>query len=114
MKKDDITISGGLRQAEDSVRNLVLSTLAPLQSEIDEVAVTISYASDPPIAAGSYHCTMSLILSGRTALRSEACDCDYMLAVYKALAQMIDKTRPGGIDNERKSPNSSTQNGGSY
>ncbi len=109
MKKNTVFISEDLKQVEDRARNLIHGTLAQLPSVIDTVAMKMNHDPGFPKAAGSYHCTISLRMVGEATLHSEARDCDEMLAVYRALAKIVDQTRLTGMYDDKNRTNGALQ-----
>ncbi len=91
MRKHDDFITNDLKHIEDRAQDLILYTLKSLKSDIDILATRIVPDNPHPPAAIGYCATILMkTLDGNT-LRSEARDCDEMLAVYKALAKIIDQ-----------------------
>lgn len=91
MKSDALILGSDLRQVEDRAHKLVLQTLAPVQSGIDGIAVRIGSDNLDPSAAIGYRATILVKTLAGNPLRSESCDCDEILAVYKALAKIVDQ-----------------------
>ncbi len=93
MKKDDIFITGDLKHVKNRVQQLILNTLESKHSDIDLVAVKMGYGKKLQSIACVYNCTIQVKTLAGNKFRSEASDCDEMLAVYGALSKIID-----GID----------------
>ena len=91
MKNDALIFGSDLRQVEDRAHKLVLHTLAPVQSAVDVIAVRVGSDNLDPSAAIGYRATILLTTLAGNTLRSEGCDCDEMLAAYKAIAKIVDQ-----------------------
>ncbi|MCP4685451.1 MAG: hypothetical protein GY867_08375 [bacterium] len=94
MKQDCVLITGNLTQLEERARRLVYRTLVQLDSSIDIVAVKIEPDRTGGLTGIGYRCTILLKTLGDKTLRSEACDCDELLAVYEALTGMVNNLDP--------------------
>lgn len=94
MKIEDVFITCDHSQVEDGARQLVHSTLAVLEPAIDIVAVKVSRDNTSPMATSGFHCTILLRSKDGAITRAEARDCDEMLAVYKALDEIIRQIQP--------------------
>jgi len=91
MDKDIVVITGNHEKNEERARQLIGRTLAPLRPEIDIIAVKISQDDVLPLVTYNYHCTILLKIEGGAIIRAEARDCDDILAVYRALAKIVDQ-----------------------
>ncbi len=104
MKKENVTVTGVLRQTEEFARRLVCQTLVRPENPIDIVAVKISPDDSPNMASIGYRCTILLRTARGATLRSEARDCDEMLAVYSALSNIVDGVAPEQVTDGSRKP----------
>jgi len=91
VNRDIVFITGDLEQIEERTRQLFNRTLAPLESTIDVIAVKIDHDKTLSSASFDFRCTILLKIKGGATLRAEGCDCDDILAVYRALAKIVDQ-----------------------
>lgn len=91
MKTDIVFANGGLERIERHARKLINRTLAPLNSAIEIVAVKIDHDMAIPSASFDFHCTILLKIEGGATIRGEGRDCDDILAIYRAIAKIIDQ-----------------------
>ncbi len=91
MDKDIIVITGNHDGNEEHARQLINSTLTPMESVIEIVAVKVDYNRTVPLVTCNYYCTILLKIEGGAVIRAETRDCDDILAVYKALAKIVDQ-----------------------
>ena len=89
MKPDALFIVDDLKQVEDRARKLILHTLAHVQSEIDIMAVKIDLDNPQSLSAIGYRVVILVKTTGGDSLRSEARDCDEILAVHMALDKLV-------------------------
>ena len=95
MKGNYVLVSEDLARIERIARRLVVRTTAHFQPGIEIAGVKNSFGGATPVDAYDYRCTILVkSVSGNT-LRSEARDCDEMVAVYKALGDIVDQHTAG-------------------
>ncbi len=93
MDNNFILIAGSLEKTTEArVRQLVNRTLAPLEPVIDIIVVNVGHDNTLPLDTFDFHCTILLKIKGGTIIRAEAREGDDILAVYRALAKIVDQT----------------------
>jgi hypothetical protein len=90
MNREHVFLCRGLKEIEGKARDLVINTLAPVDSQISVVAVRVLNDETAPEDVFKYRCTILIRLIGGDIVRSEGRDCDEMLAIYEALSRAID------------------------
>ncbi len=90
-EKDIVFVAGNHEECKWFAHQLINGTLAPLDAEIDTIAVKIDHELAFPLAVTDFHCTIIVKTKGGASIRAEARDCDDILAVYRALAMIVDQ-----------------------
>ena len=100
MNMESVVLSGGSKKIERLAHSLVVNTLSLLYSGISIVAIKIDTDGAIGGNAFKYQCIILVKLENGNILRSKACDCDEILAIYKALSKTIDSLPPEQNRNE--------------
>ena len=91
METDVVLVTEVCERIEGHARQLIRRTLAPLESEIEIVAVKIDHDVTHPTAIFDYRCNILLKTKDGATIRAHARDCDDILAVYQALTKLVDR-----------------------
>ena len=95
MRKEDIFVTCNHKNLESLAKELIYNTLAPLQPDVDMIAVNINHASITPLGADGYKCVILLKTKDNTTLRFVSHDCDELLALYQTLDNTVSMIRSG-------------------